>query len=62
MRPSRYCRFLRRCVFLVAGITTVPAVFVILAGSEAGIGRLHQHASPQNKVNLIRSLRKAKFC
>ena len=62
MRPSRYYRFLRRCVFLVAGIITVPTVFMILAGSEAGIGRLHQHAPPQHKVNLIRSLRKAKLC
>jgi len=49
MRPPRYCRFLRRCVFLVAGITIVPAVFMILAGSEGGIGRLHQPASPQHK-------------
>ncbi|GFG39349.1 hypothetical protein Cfor_08302 [Coptotermes formosanus] len=49
MRPSRYCRFVRRCVFLVAGITTVPAVLMILAGNEVGLGRLHQHASPQHK-------------
>ena len=60
MRPWRYCRFLRRCVFFVAGITTVPAVFMILAGSEPGIDRLHEHASSQLKVNL-NSIRQSFF-
>ncbi|XP_023727939.1 carbohydrate sulfotransferase 11 isoform X2 [Cryptotermes secundus] len=49
MRPPRYCRFLRRCVFLVVGITIVPAVFMILAGSEAGVGRLHHQSASQHK-------------
>ncbi|XP_069681691.1 carbohydrate sulfotransferase 11-like isoform X2 [Periplaneta americana] len=38
MRPSRYCRCLRRCVFLLAGVVTVPAAFLVLAGAGGGGG------------------------